>query len=166
MITDGARLAQTPSRKSALTQRLFQRAKPDAGDAGGAAKGSKAKEGGEGKAKGKGKGKAAETDDTAAEASAAPSKAKGKSKAAAEGEARGAVTEDEYPPSEGMHIAIDAKRKPTAPLPDAFTAIETARPPAKSNVGVVTAIDDDGRCACQLVSLGEKDAGRCLGVVR
>ena len=62
------------------------------------------------------------------------------------------VTEDLFPPSVGMHVAIDSAREVSAELPDAWNnAIETKKPPAKSNVAEVTTVHTDGRCDVTLV---------------
>ena len=105
-------------------------------------------------ANGKGKGKGGV--EAAAEAAEAPAGKKRGGRAA-----DGPVTQDDFPPSVGMHIAIDPQRSVSAPLPDAWSAIETALPPEakRSTVGVVTAMHADGRCDCKLVGCGTVVSG-------
>ena len=61
------------------------------------------------------------------------------------------VTVDLFPPSVGMHIAVDGARSVCAELPDAWTSIATAPSPARSNVAEVAAVHADGRCDATLV---------------
>ena len=48
--------------------------------------------------------------------------------------------------SVGVDVAIDRSRAKGGALPDTWDAIETCAPPAKSNVGKVTAVHGNGTC--------------------
>ncbi len=88
---------------------------------------------------------------------AAPSSGRGGGGGAA-ASASGKMTEDEFPPSVGMHIAVDGSRSISATLPDAWSAIETAAPPERSNVATVSEMHADGRCDAKLVCNCAADA--------
>ena len=85
------------------------------------------------------------------------------SSAASADELEAAPAEEDYPPSERMHIAFDRARKAATP-PDTFDPILTAAPPKKSNLAEVTAVNADGSCDAAVVCNEQLPAGRtCAG---
>ena len=81
----------------------------------------------------------------------------------AKGGGGGAMTEDVFPPTVGNHIAIDSLRSSSADLPDTWSPIESAQPPARSNVAEVISVGGDGRCDAAIVcncAGGDDKAGK------
>ena len=80
-------------------------------------------------------------------------------------------TEDPFPPSVGMHVALDTKRSKRAALPDVGDSIATAAPPSRSNLAVVSTAHPDGTCDCTIVcneclpGVHEEKSAACDGAV-
>ena len=60
-----------------------------------------------------------------------------------------------------MHVLVDSRRRKSDSLPDMWSPIPAAKPPAKSNVGEVSAVHADGTCDVALVCNDAAAGGKC-----
>ena len=144
IIAHGARLAQTPVAKGTKAGRRW--AQPS-----GAASAGHASTASDGLG-GRGGGRRANMTELEEEEAAAQEE---------EEEDGVAAQEEAFPPSAGMHVAIDQTRRKGGPLPSTWEPIATVAPQQQSNVGEVSGeVRPDGSCDVVLVC---HEGGVCSG---